>query len=121
MSDFHDFLKHEQAHVVIGEFKPGTFCEAQRLYNRAVSTYQDGFREAFLLREPGSDRGISIILWNSVDQMDEQQRNNTHQAILKEMNPLFKQVPHSEVYELASHITPQGIQASGNVPAGVLA
>ncbi len=105
MSDFQDFLKHEQAHVVIGEFKPGCFCEAQQLYNKAVATYREGFKEALLLREPGSERGISIILWDSVDHMDEQQRSDTHQAILKQMTPLFTQQPHNEIYELASHIT----------------
>ncbi len=122
MSDFHDFLTREQVHVVFGEFKPGMFAEAQGLYEEAVSTYRDGFREAYLLREPGSDRGLSIIIWDSVEHMDEQQRDATHQAIVKKMNPLFKQTPSSEIYELAAHISSQPLsQPSSNPPEPALA
>ncbi len=108
MSDFQDFLKHEAVHVVRGEFKPGMFDRAQALYSQAVATYADGFEGAYLLREPDSDRGLSIIFWKSLEQMDEQQRNDTHQAILAKMAALFTQQPESSVYELASHLVPDG-------------
>ena len=108
MSDFQDFLRHEAVHVVRGEFKPGTFAQAQDLYSQAISTYSDGFEAAYLLREPNSDRGLSIIFWKSLEQMDEQQRNETHQAILAKMAALFTQQPESSVYELASHLVPDG-------------
>ncbi|CCQ69086.1 hypothetical protein CWATWH0402_2310 [Crocosphaera watsonii WH 0402] len=61
--EFLDFLKHKYAYVAVGEFQPGKFSEAQRLYEKAVSTYKDGFQGAFLLQKPGTDEGIAVIMW----------------------------------------------------------
>ncbi|MGJ3247855.1 MAG: antibiotic biosynthesis monooxygenase [Elainellaceae cyanobacterium] len=99
MSDFHDFLTRQVAHVAIGEFKPGKFSEARQLYEAAVSTYAHGFKGAYLLREPGTDKGISIIFWDDVENMNANQ-NDTHEAILKKMAPLFTQIPEISVYEI---------------------
>lgn len=104
MSDFHDFLKRQFAHVAIGEFKPGKFSEAQQLYEKAVATYTHGFKGAYLLQEPGSDRGLSIIFWESVDEMDTNQNEATHQAILKKMSPLFVEAPTVSLYEVVSEL-----------------
>jgi heme-degrading monooxygenase HmoA len=105
MSEFHDFLKRQFAHVSIGEFKPGKFAEAQHLYEQAVSTYTHGFKGAYLLRDPGSDKGISVILWESVEDMTASQ-SEIHQAILKKMAPLFVQIPEVYMYEVVSEIQP---------------
>lgn len=107
MSEFHDFLKHQYAHVAIGEFKPGKFAEAQTLYEQAVATYRHGFKGAYLLREPDSDKGISVIFWDSVEDMDECQREATHNAILKKMAPLFTTLPNMSLYEVVSAFSPQ--------------
>jgi heme-degrading monooxygenase HmoA len=105
MSDFQDFLTHKCAQVAIGEFKMGKFEEAQQLYQEAVSTYAEGFRGAYLLREKGTDRGISVIFWENEEMM---QANNSeaHQAILKKMAPLFSTVPVVNSYEIVSEIVP---------------
>ena len=106
MSDFQDFLHHAIAQVTIGEFQMGKFEEAQRIYQEAVSTYSDGFRGAYLLREKDTDRGISIILWESEEMME---ANNTmvHQAILKKMAPLFAGKPEMNAYEVVTEILPE--------------
>ena len=106
MSEFQDFLRRQFAHVAIGEFKPGKFAEAQSLYEQAVGTYQQGFKGAYLLQEPGTDRGISVIFWESVDEMDANQQESPHQAILKKMAPLFAQAPTTTVYEVVSEFEP---------------
>lgn len=105
-SDFHDCLKRQLVHVAIGEFKPGRFAEAQQLYEQAVSTYQHGFKGAYLLQEPGTDRGISVIFWDSVDEMDMNQAQEQHRAILRKMTPLFVNLPKIAIYEVVSEITP---------------
>ncbi|MGA1625071.1 MAG: antibiotic biosynthesis monooxygenase, partial [Prochlorothrix sp.] len=99
MSDFNDFLKRQCAHVAIGEFKPGKFAEAQKLYEEAVKTYGHGFKGAYLLQEPGTNRGISVIFWESVEDMGESQ-GDIHEAILRKMAPLFTQLPTNTVYEV---------------------
>ena len=48
MDDFHDCLHHQIVHVVAGEFKPGHFEAAQRLYAEAIATYRRGSRESRL-------------------------------------------------------------------------
>lgn len=106
MSDFQDFLTRRCAHVALGEFKPGKFQEARSLYEEAVSTYADGFEGAYLLREPGTDQGISVVLWDSVEHMDANQTNQAHSAILKKMAPLFSQRPDTRFYEVVCHIDP---------------
>ena len=105
MNDFQDFLTRDYAHVAIGEFKPGKFAEARDLYEQAVSTYADGFKGAYLLQEPGTDRGISIIFWNSVEDMEANQ-SALHEAIIKRMDPLFAGAPETQFYEVVCGIYP---------------
>jgi heme-degrading monooxygenase HmoA len=106
MSDFQDFLTHSVAQVAIGEFKLGKFEEAQQLYQEAVATYSAGFRGAYLLRERGSDRGISVIFWNDDAAMAASQ-SEAHEAILKKMAPLFSAKPIVDSYEVVSEILPK--------------
>jgi heme-degrading monooxygenase HmoA len=105
MSEFQDFLRRTFAYVAIGEFKSGKFEEAQRLYEEAIASYGEGFKGTYLLREPGTDRGISIIFWESAADM-EANRNETHERILKEMSPLFAKPPTTGFYELVSDAQP---------------
>ncbi len=104
MSDFQDCLKRECVHVAVGEFKPGKFDQAQHLYEQAVATYADGFKGAYLLRDPDSDRGVSVIFWDSVEHMEEATQAETHSQILKQMTPLFTQLPDARVYEIVCQI-----------------
>jgi heme-degrading monooxygenase HmoA len=106
MRDFDDFLTRKLVHVAIGEFKPGKFSEAQQLYDQAIATYRQGFQGAYLFQEPGSDRAISIIFWDSIGDMDINQTQATHQEILKKMAPLFAKAPQTTVYELVSETKP---------------
>ncbi len=105
MSEFLDFLTHKYAYVAIGEFQPGRFAEAQRLYEKAVSTYTTGFKGAYLLQKPGTDEGIAVIMWDKIDDMQENM-SESYEAILKEMNPLFRTHPNTSFYEVCSEITP---------------
>ncbi|NJL83497.1 MAG: antibiotic biosynthesis monooxygenase [Chloroflexaceae bacterium] len=108
MSEFLDFLKHKYAYVAIGEFKPGCFAEAQRLYEQAVSTYTHGFKGAFLLQKPGTDEGIAIILWERIEDMQENQ-SEAYQSIMREMGHLFANPPETSFYEVCSEIDPQAV------------
>ena len=103
MGEFHDFLTHKFAYVAIGEFKSGRFAEAQRLYEKAVSTYTEGFKGAYLLQKPGTDEGIAIIFWDKVDDMQTYE-NEDYKAIMQEMNALFAKAPTTSFYELCSEI-----------------
>ncbi len=106
MTDFQDFLKREYAYVAIGEFKPGKFAEAEQLYEEATATYADGFKGAYLLQEPGTDRGISIVLWESEDAMDAD-KGEVYEAILKKMAPLFAHTPTTVAYEVVYSARPK--------------
>ncbi|WP_019500504.1 antibiotic biosynthesis monooxygenase family protein [Pseudanabaena sp. PCC 6802] len=101
MAEFLDFLRHQFAYVAIGEFKPGKFEEAKQLYEQAVSTYSQGFQGAYLLQEPGTDRGIAVIFWESMGDM-EANHNAAHQAILDRMSYLFVKAPKTTFYEVVS-------------------
>ncbi len=107
MTEFHDFLKHKFAYVAIGEFKPGKFEEARQLYEKAVATYTQGFKGSYLLQEPGTDRGIAVILWESVSDMEAHQ-SEAYQALLQKMNPLFAKPITTAYYEIVSEIMPKG-------------
>ncbi|MGF1461364.1 MAG: antibiotic biosynthesis monooxygenase [Leptolyngbyaceae cyanobacterium] len=105
MTDFLDCLKHKYAYVAIGEFKPGCFAEARQLYEKAVSTYSDGFNGAYLLQEPGSDRGIAIILWENPGNMTEHS-NQIYDEALSKISHLFAEPPKTGFYEVCSEIMP---------------
>ena len=106
MKEFLDFLKHKFAYVAIGEFKPGKFEEAEQLFEKAVSTYTKGFKGAYLMREPGTDKGIAVIFWENIDDMEANQ-NEAYQSILHQMSPLFTQSPTTSFYEVCSEIPGQ--------------
>lgn len=103
MTEFLDFLRHQCAYVAIGEFKSGKFEEAQQLYEKAVSTYSHGFEGAYLLREPGTDKGIAIIFWDNPEDMEANQ-NEAYQVILSQMSHLFAKPPMTSFYEVSSII-----------------
>ncbi|MCT0254516.1 MULTISPECIES: antibiotic biosynthesis monooxygenase [unclassified Synechocystis] len=106
-AEFFDCLQHKCAYVAIGEFKPGRFAEAQRLYEKAISTYKHGFKGAFLLRKPNSDEGIAVILWNTIEDMEANQ-TEVHRKILDEMGPLFNVPPVTNIYEVCSEVEAYG-------------
>jgi len=106
-AEFFDCLKHKYAYVAIGEFKPGRFAEAQRLYEKAVSTYEEGFQGAFLLQKPNSDEGIAVIMWEKIEDMEANQ-NEAHRAILEQMTPLFSKPPVTDFYEVCSEVQGPG-------------
>src|SRR5512141_900227 len=101
--EFLDCLQHKYAYVAIGEFKPGKFSEAQRLYEKAVSTYKQGFKGAFLLQKPGTDQGIAVIMWEKIEDM-ESNYSEINKKILEEMTPLFVKPPVTDFYEVSSEI-----------------
>ena len=102
-AEFLDFLKHKYAYVALGEFKPGRFAEAQRLYEKAVSTYAQGFQGAFLLQKPGTDEGIAIIMWEKIEDMEANQ-SEVYKKIIEQMTPLFIKPPKTDFYEVSSEI-----------------
>jgi heme-degrading monooxygenase HmoA len=105
MSEFQDFLKRTFSYVAICEFKPGKFEDAQRLYEKAIATYGEGFKGSYLLRVPGSDRGIAVLFWESASDM-ESNHSEIHDAIMKQMTPLFAAPPTIEFCDLVCEIKP---------------
>lgn len=108
MQEFSDFLRHNHkyAYVATATFKPGKFAEAQQLYQKAVSTYTKGFQGAYLLQKPNTDQGIAIIIWDQLEDMDEN-RTEAHEKILQEMNSLFSTPPETNYYEICTEIKPK--------------
>lgn len=105
MSEFQDFLKRRIAYVAVGEFKSGKFEEAQRLYEQAINTYGEGFQGSYLLQEPGTDRGIAIVFWESASDM-EANHSQAYDEILKKMTPLFASHPQTSFCEVVCDIQP---------------
>lgn len=105
MSDFQDFLAHRFAHVTLGEFQAGKFEEAKQLYNEAVSTFSQGFKGAYLLQEQGTNKGISVIFWDSEESM-KANITDEYKAVLSRMMPLFASLPDPISYEVVSEIRP---------------
>ncbi len=101
MTEFMDFLRHKYAYVAIGEFKAGKFDEAKQLYEKAVSTYSQGFKGAYLLQQPNSDKGIAVIFWDDIDAMDSN-HDEAHAAILNEISHLFAKPPMTGFYDVCS-------------------
>jgi hypothetical protein len=103
MSEFMDFLKHKFAYVAQGEFQPGRFDEAEQLFAKAVATYNQGFQGSYLLQEPGTDKGIAVLLWEGIADM-EANKNAECEEILKQMSHLFVKAPTTKFYEVCSEI-----------------
>jgi heme-degrading monooxygenase HmoA len=105
MTEFSDFLRHRFAYVAIGEFKPGKFAEAKQLFEQAIATYSQGFKGAYLLQEPGTDKGIAIIFWENMEDIESNQ-TDVYKEILSKMSHLFAKAPKTGFHEVASLIQP---------------
>jgi heme-degrading monooxygenase HmoA len=105
MQEFSDFLRHKCAYVAIATFKPGKFPEAQKLFEEAVATYNKGFKGAYLFQKPNTDEGIAFIIWEKIEDMEENQ-GETYQKIMGEMKHLFASPPETDFYELSTEIKP---------------
>jgi heme-degrading monooxygenase HmoA len=108
MSDFLDCLQHKYAYVAMGEFKPGCFPKARQLFETAVSTYGEGFKGAYLLQEPDSDRGIAVILWENPGDMDSHQ-HPAYKEALNSIAHLFAAPPTTGFYEVCSELGLAGL------------
>ncbi|AKG24572.1 antibiotic biosynthesis monooxygenase family protein [Calothrix sp. 336/3] len=108
MMDFQDFLRHQFAYVAIAEFKPGKFAEAKRLYEQAVATYTTGFKGAYLLQEPGTDKAIAVIFWESREDMDAN-HSAAYDKIIEKMMPLFATKPTIFFPEVVCELQPQDL------------
>ena len=66
-----------------------------------------------MLQEPGTDKGIAIILWDSEEDMKANE-NEAYQTILNQINPLFAKPPITGCYQIVSEVAPknQGAEAS---------
>ena len=108
MSEFLDYLKpnYKYAYVAVGEFKPGKFAEARELYEEAISTYTSGFEGAYLLQEPGTDRGVAVIFWDEIEDM-EANTNEANEKIIQKMLPLFIEPPVTTFYQVCSEMKPK--------------
>ncbi|HIK36677.1 MAG: antibiotic biosynthesis monooxygenase [Geminocystis sp.] len=104
MQEFSDFLRHRCAYVATAKFKPGKFPEAQKLFEKAVATYKTGFKGAYLFQKPNTDEGIAFIIWDKIDDMEDN-RNPVHDQILEEMKHLFAAPPETNFYEVLTEIT----------------
>ncbi|MGB3401722.1 MAG: antibiotic biosynthesis monooxygenase [Microcoleaceae cyanobacterium] len=114
MSEFLDFLKRKYAYVAIGEFKPGKLTEAEHLFETIVSTYKQGFKGSYFMQEPGTDRGIAVIFWENIEDMDAN-KSELSEDILKQMNHLFAKPPQTSFYEVHSEIQPQEVMQTEEV------
>ena len=77
------------------------------MYEKAVSTYEHGFEGAYLLQKPGTDEGIAIIMWDEIDNMQENV-SEAYKAIMQEMAHLFVKAPVTSFYEVNSEIGTEG-------------
>ena len=103
MTEFTDFLRHQCAYVAQATFKPGKFPEAQKLFEQAVATYTKGFNGAYLFQKPNTDEGIAFILWQRIEDMDENQ-SEAYQKIMEEMKHLFASPPETHFYDVLTEI-----------------
>lgn len=104
MQEFSDFLRHKYAYVATATFKPGKFPEAQKLFEEAVATYTTGFKGAYLFQKPNTDEGIAFILWEKIEDMEEN-HNEINEKIMGEMKHLFASPPDTNFYEVLTEIS----------------
>jgi hypothetical protein len=103
MDFLQNFLKRKFTQVAIGEFELSKFEVAKRIYEALVLTYKDGFKGTYLLQEPVTDKEISVIFRESVEEMEAHQIE-ADQNILKKMIPLFVKAPNTAIYEVVCEI-----------------
>lgn len=105
MTEFTDFLRHQCAYIATATFKPGKFPEAQKLFEEAVATYKQGFKGAYLFQKPNTDEGIAFILWQGIEDMEENQ-NEINEKIMTDMKHLFASPPETHFYDVLTDIKP---------------
>jgi len=104
MQEFSDFLRHKCAYVATATFKPGKFPEAQKLFEEAIATYRHGFKGAYLFQKPNTDEGIAFILWETIEDMEEN-KNEVYEQIMEKMKHLFASPPQTNFYDVLTEVS----------------
>ena len=92
------------ARVVIMEMLPIDVEEAVRTYRDRVvpaAREQEGFRGVWMLTDPETGEGLSISLWESVEDMRASEESEFHHRELGELEEFFISVPVRKHYEVS--------------------
>jgi heme-degrading monooxygenase HmoA len=92
------------AQVVSMEMLPMNVGEAVRIYQDRVlpaAREQEGFKGAWMLTDPETGEGLSISLWNSIDDMHASEGSGFYHRKLSELEGLFISTPVRKHYEVS--------------------
>lgn len=92
------------ARVVIMEMLPIDVKEAVRAYRDRVvpaGREQEGFRAAWMLTDPETGEGLSISLWDSINDMHASEESDFHHRELGELEAFFISPPVRKHYEVS--------------------
>ena len=92
------------ARVVIMEMLPIDVAEAVRTYRYRVvpaGREEEGFRGAWMLTDPETGEGLSISLWESVEDMLASEESDFHRRELGELEDYFISAPVRKHYEVS--------------------
>ena len=89
--------------VVTVRVRTGKTQECVDLYEKSVvpaAKLQKGFRNAFLMADAATGRGVSISFWDSESDMVEGERNGYYREQVAKFGSMLADAPLSEHYEL---------------------
>jgi heme-degrading monooxygenase HmoA len=92
------------AQVVSMEMLPMNVGEAVRIYRDRVvpaAREQEGFRGAWMLTDPETGEGLSISLWDSIDDMHGSGGSSFYHRKLSELEDFFISTPVRKHYEVS--------------------
>lgn len=93
------------ARMVAMPGRPDQMGEAQKIFNESVipvAQQQKGFKGALFLTDPETGKGVSLTLWNSLEDMKAGESSGYLQEQIAKFAPLMAGPPTREVFVVAA-------------------
>lgn len=95
-----------RARVTSGQVQAGTADEVTRINQEVLRAYQaqQGFKGALLLTDNDTGRVLSIIFWETPQDMVANETSGSYQEQSGKLAALFTSPPTREVYEVSAQV-----------------
>jgi heme-degrading monooxygenase HmoA len=93
------------ARVTTVQISPDKAAEATNIFQNSVlpaAKAQRGFRTGYMLTDAASGKGMSVTIWDSLEDLQANEANGFYQEQVAKFGPLFTAPPIREIYEVGA-------------------
>lgn len=93
------------ARVTTVQVRPDAIDEAITIFRDSVipaAKSQNGFQTGYLLTDRATGKGVSVTIWDSLENLKANEASGFYQAQVAKFAPLFTAAPTMDLYEVTA-------------------